>query len=377
MPKPTRHAVPLRLETAGSHKPQTAEGARTIADRKNDHLDAVMMRDVGCGATTTGFEHVRFAHVALPEICLDEIDIATIFLGRRVEAPILISSMTGGPARSAAINNAVAEAAQTVGIGFGVGSQRIALGGNGSHGLGRELRRRAPNVPIMANLGAAQLRDATAVEMARRAVDMIEADALIIHLNPLQEAVQDDGDRDWRNLLRQIELVCTACEVPVVAKEVGSGLSGAIAVRLVAAGVSILDVAGAGGTSWAAVEAGRARSERARAVAEAFRDWGIPTAAALVDVRRTCPGTTIIASGGLRTGIDCAKALRLGADTTGLAAGVLPAAIAGPEALIEHLQTLMEQLRIACFCTGSRNIAELKRARLLSSVTVSLDDRAP
>lgn len=377
MPKPTRHAIPLRFDALDTHQTQTPLRAGTIAERKNDHLDTVMTRDVGCGATTTGFEHIRFAHVALPELCLDDIDLATTFLGRRVTAPILISSMTGGPARSAAINRAVAEAAQTVGIGFGVGSQRIALGGNGSHGLGRDLRRRAPDVPIMANLGAAQLRDTAGIDMARRAVEMIEADALIIHLNPLQEAVQDGGDRDWRGLLRQIARVCASCGVPVVAKEVGSGLSGALAARLVASGVSILDVAGAGGTSWAAVEAGRARTARGRAVAEAFREWGIPTAAALLDVRRSCPGATVIASGGLRTGIDCAKALRLGADVTGFAAGVLPAAVAGPEALIEKLEILAEELRIACFCTGSSSIANLKRAPLLSSIAVSLDDRAP
>jgi isopentenyl-diphosphate Delta-isomerase len=211
---------------------------RTIRQRKDEHLDIVLKRDVGSGTTTTGFEHVRFAHVALPEMALADVDLTTRFLGRQVNAPILISSMTGGPARAAAINESIARAAQAVGIGFGVGSQRIALETEHCGGIDHRLRRLAPDVPIMANFGAAQLQLWDGPEMARRAVGMIEADALIIHLNPLQEAVQERGDRDWRGLLAAIEGVCRKVDFPVIVKEVGSGISGRLARRLFEAGVA-------------------------------------------------------------------------------------------------------------------------------------------
>ena len=336
-----------------------------IAERKDQHLDIVLNRSVQAASATTGLEHIRFEHVALPEIALGDVDLTTRFLSRRMRAPLLISSMTGGPERAGAINRAIAEAAQAVGIGFGVGSQRIALDNSGAGGLGRDLRRLAPDVPLLANFGAAQLKLWDGPVMARRAVDMIEADALIIHLNPLQEAVQTGGDTDWSGLLARIELVTRALPVPVIAKEVGAGISAATARQLVAAGVAMIDVAGVGGTSWAQVEAERAETARGRAIASAFRDWGIPTARAIADVRAACPPTPIIASGGIRDGIDIARALRLGADVAAQAAGVLPAALAGSEALAEHLTVLIEQLRIACFCTGSRDIAALRTARLI------------
>jgi isopentenyl-diphosphate delta-isomerase len=338
---------------------------RPIARRKVEHLDIVLNRDIRSGTTTTGLEAVRFAHHALPDLDLVKIDLGTRFVGRDVRAPILISSMTGGPAQSRSINENIAEAAQTLGLAFGVGSQRIALEEGQRAGFDRRLRRVAKDVPILANFGAGQLRTWDGVEMARRAVDMIEADALIIHLNPLQEAVQERGDRDWRGLLAEIERICRHVTFPVVAKEVGCGITGKVARQLVDAGVSVIDVAGAGGTSWAAVEAERGSTPRARATAAVFREWGVPTAQALLQVRQCCPDVDVIASGGLRNGIDCAKAVRLGADMTGLAAGLLAEAVAGPEALIQHLEIVIEQLRIACFCTGSANLASLRSAEVL------------
>ena len=336
-----------------------------IRQRKDEHLDIVLSRDVDCGPTTTGFEAVRFVHQALPELALSDIDLSTAFLGRKVRAPVLISSMTGGPSRAAAINENIATVAQSLGLAFGVGSQRIALETGQSHGIDRNLRRKAPDVPILANLGAAQLSLSKGAEMARRAVDMIEADGLIIHLNPLQEAVQERGDRDWREILSRIGAVCRKLNVPVIVKEVGCGISGPLARRLLEAGVAVIDIAGAGGTSWAAVEAERAKTARARAVALAFRSWGLPTAFALRDVRAACPGAVLIASGGLRDGVDSAKAIRLGADMTAFAAAILPEAIKSTEALRTRLEIIIEQLRIACFCTGSRDLAALRSAGLV------------
>lgn len=336
-----------------------------IGTRKSEHLDIVLHGDVSAHATATGFNEVRFEHVAAPEINLAEIDLSAEFLGKRLSAPFLISSMTGGPQRAATINLNLAEAAQSLGIAFAVGSQRIAVEGGANGGFTRDLRRAAPTIPLLANLGAAQIRDARGLAYAREAVAMIEADALIIHLNPLQEAVQAGGDRDWTGVLDAIEKTVRSVGVPVIVKEVGCGLSATLAKRLAGCGVSVLDVAGAGGTSWAAVEAERALSPHDKAVAEAFRDWGIPTATAIRDVRAACPQSTIIASGGLRTGIDAAKAIRLGADMCGFAAGILASALDGRNAVIAQFDILIAQLRVACFCTGSNAIEALRQARLI------------
>jgi isopentenyl-diphosphate delta-isomerase len=337
--------------------------------RKSQHLDIVLRGDAAARSITTGLEGVRFEHVALPEMALADVDVSTTFLNRRLGAPLLVSSMTGGPQRADSINRAIAEAAQHLRIAFGVGSQRVALEGDTAAlargGFGRHLREAAPDVPILANFGAAQLRDWDGAEMARRALDMVGADALIVHVNPLQEVVQPEGDRDWRGLLARLEALQRACPVPVVVKEVGAGISGPLARQLWESGIRIIDVAGAGGTSWAAVEAERTTNERARAIAAPFRDWGIPTAQSVRDVRAACPSATVIASGGLADGLDLAKAIRLGADLGGFAGSILHAAIDGGEALADRLGIVVEQLRIACFCTGSRTLADLRQARLV------------
>lgn len=357
--------------------PRKRAAGTEIGARKAEHLDIVLSRGVRTQGKSAGFDLIDFEHCALPELDLDAIDLASTFLGRALKAPILISSMTGGPQGSASINLAIAQAAGRLGIGFAVGSQRIALESAAMAGFDRQLRDAAGPVPILANFGAAQLRRWNVPEMARRAVDMIDADGLIIHLNPLQEAVQEGGDRDWSGLLGRIEALARAAPKPVIVKEVGSGISGALARRLWDAGVSVLDVAGAGGTNWAAVEAERAQSPRARAVADAFRGWGIPTAEALRQVSAACPQAVIIASGGIRDGVDAAKALALGAALVGQAAGVLPAALAGADAVAEHMAILIEQLRVACFCTGSEDLSALRRARLLPIDSRAGATRAP
>ncbi|MEM8971516.1 MAG: type 2 isopentenyl-diphosphate Delta-isomerase [Pseudomonadota bacterium] len=336
-----------------------------IEQRKNDHLDIVLRDEVTAIQRDSGLQDIHFVHCALPELDLSQIDLKTNFLGKRVNAPILISSMTGGPARAATLNKNIAVACNALGLAFGVGSQRIALQGASTAGFGKDLRQAAPNAVILANFGAAQLQDWDGIAMARRAVDMIEADGLIIHLNPLQEAVQPNGDTNWSDLLGKIEKICKACDFPVICKEVGAGLSGAIARRLVDAGVTVIDVAGRGGTSWVTIEAERAEDSVQKRIAEPFHGWGIPTARAIVEVRQSCPDTTIISSGGIRDGLDCAKSIRLGADLVGLAAGVLTAAIDDERTLIEQLEVIIEQLRIACFCTGSGDLAQLRHAPLL------------
>lgn len=337
----------------------------SLISRKNDHLDIVLDPSRATSAASTGFDAFVFEHCAIPELHLDDIDLHANMFGRRLQAPLLISSMTGGAARATTINANLAEAAQRLGIAMAVGSQRIALETAGDQGLTGQLRQLAPDILLLANFGAAQLVRGYGLDEARRAVEMIDADALIVHLNPLQEAVQPGGDRDWRGVLKAIEALAGSLTVPVVIKEVGAGISGRVARQLVDAGVAAIDVAGAGGTSWAAVEAERAASEHEREIARAFANWGIPTAAALRAVRDACPTTPLIASGGIRDGVEVAKAIRLGADLVGQAAGVLQAALHSSDAVEAHFRVLIEQLRIACFCTGSADLASLRQAPLL------------
>ncbi len=338
-----------------------------ITTRKDRHIDAVLSGEVAARSVTTGFEAVRFEHCALPELDYDAIDLSTRFLGKRLAAPLLISSMTGGPSRAEAINAALAEAAQTLGLSLGVGSQRVALSEGGAGGIDAGLRRRAPDILLFANLGAAQLLEDFSLDEVRRAVEMIGADALILHLNPLQEALQAGGDTRWAGLSAKIEATCAGLGAPVVVKEVGFGISGTVARRLADLGVAAIDVAGAGGTSWAAVEGAISADTALSARAEIFRDWGVPTARALEDVRAALPGMALIASGGVRDGLDAAKAIRLGADLVGQAGGVLKAATKGPEAVIAHFEAVIETLRTACFATGSGDLAALRTARLIKA----------
>ncbi|WP_420472293.1 type 2 isopentenyl-diphosphate Delta-isomerase [Brevundimonas sp. FT23042] len=335
-----------------------------IVDRKDQHLD-VILSGKARHAVGTGLDAVRFVHEALPDLDYGKIDLGTDFLGRRLKAPLLISAMTGGPARAAAINARLAEAAQSLGIALAVGSQRAALEADApTSGLDMSLRLKAPDTPILANIGAAQLTRGVGSDEARRIVDMIAADALIVHLNPLQEACQTGGDRDWWGVGAALEALVRAADFPVVVKETGAGISAATAKRLADMGVAALDVSGAGGSNWALVEGERAEAPSDKAHAAAFADWGIPTARAIADVRAACPRTLVIGSGGVRDGVDAARAIRLGADIVGQAAGVLQAATVSTEAVVEHFQTVIRQLRTVCFCTGSANLRALARAQL-------------
>lgn len=335
-----------------------------ITTRKDQHLDVILSGAAAHGLGA-GFAEVRFVHEALPDLDHGKIDLGTDLLGRRLKAPLLISSMTGGPARAEAINARLAEAAQHLGIALAVGSQRGALETDGPKaGLDMALRLRAPDTPILANIGAAQLTRGFGVDAARRVLDMIAADALIVHLNPLQEACQPEGDRDWWGVGAALEALVKALDAPVVVKETGAGLSAATARRLFEMGVAAVDVAGAGGSNWATVEGERSTVEGDKAHAAAFADWGIPTARAIAEVRAACPKATIIGSGGVHDGVDAAKAIRLGADVVGQATGVLSAAMDSTEAVVDHFQTLIRQMRTVCFCTGSANLTALRKAPL-------------
>ncbi len=340
-----------------------------INQRKADHIRINLEEDVSFPSLTTGLERYRFMHQALPELDFDAVDAGVTLFGRRLRAPILVSSMTGGTEQAQAINRALALAAQERRLAMGVGSQRAGIEQADSAGSFR-VRDLAPDVLLLANLGAVQLNYGYGVDECRRAVEMIEADALILHLNPLQEVVQAGGDLNWRGLLARIEQVCRNVGVPVVAKEVGWGISAQAARQLIEAGVQAIDVAGAGGTSWSQVEMHRAPTERLRRLAGAFADWGIPTAESLVMVRAVReamqrPDVTLFASGGIRNGQEIAKCAALGAELVGLASPFLKKAVQGPEAVVEEMEILETELRIAMFCSGAGCIAALRAPGVL------------
>jgi isopentenyl-diphosphate delta-isomerase len=344
--------------------PWSHNGASPNGTRKAEHLRINLEEDVSGKGITTGFEQYRFAHCALPELDLDEVDTSRRLFGRRLAAPLLISSMTGGVPMGGALNRVLARTAQSLGIAMGLGSQRVALE-EPDRAEWFRVRDVAPDVLLFANFGAVQLNYGFGVDDCLRAVEMIEADALILHLNPLQEAVQPGGNTNFSGLARRIAAVCRALPVPVVVKEVGWGISAETARLLVEAGVSAIDVAGAGGTSWSEVEKHRAVSAHQRAVAAAFSGWGIPTAESLRLVREAAPELPIIASGGVRTGIDVAKAIALGAVVAGVAGPALRAAADSPETIEAVLKQIIDQLRIAMFCIGAATLDELRDSRHL------------
>ncbi len=337
--------------------------AQETAARKADHIRINLEENVRSGLTT-GLERWRFVHQALPELDLRAVDTATTWFGKTLSAPLLISSMTGGTGSAGPINRNLAAAAQATRIAMGVGSQRAALE-DPALAETFKLRDLAPDILLFANLGAVQLNYGYGVDQCRRAVDMVQADALILHLNALQEAVQPEGDVNFAGLLTRIEAVCRALPVPVIAKEVGWGISEQAARQLAQAGVAAIDVAGAGGTSWSQVEMHRARTERQRRIAAAFVDWGLPTADSLQNVRRAAPGLPLIASGGLRDGVDVAKCLALGAGLCGLAGPFLKAADRSAEAVADVVAELTQTLRVVMFAAGAGTIAQLQQTPLI------------
>jgi isopentenyl-diphosphate delta-isomerase len=338
--------------------------------RKSDHIRICLEEDVSAQGITPGFERYRFVHQALPEVNLRDIDTSLSLWGRALRLPLLISSMTGGAPRAEEINRNLALGAQELGLAMGVGSQRAAIE-RPELASTYQVRKHAPDIPLFANVGAVQLNYSYGVEECRRAVDMIEADALILHLNALQEAVQPEGDTNFAGLTAKIAQVCREVGVPVIAKEVGWGISHETAQLLWQAGVSAIDVAGAGGTSWSQVESQRIPTESGRLVAEAFAGWGIPTADS-VKLALTPPvpeSAVVFASGGVRNGIDVAKALALGATLSGMARPFLKAAAMSPEAVVELGGVIRDQVRIAMFAVGAPDLATLRRGDRLQEIS--------
>ena len=336
--------------------------------RKADHLRICLEEDVQFRRLTNGLDKYRFIHFCLPELNLDRVDITTNFLGKKLSAPLLISSMTGGTEQAKTINYRLAEAAQKYHLAMGVGSQRVAVE-NPDVAHTFAIRSVAPDALLFANLGAVQLNYTYGLEQCLRVVEILEADALILHLNPLQECIQPKGDTNFKGLLDKIHLLCEKISVPVIAKEVGNGISAVMAEKLIAAGVGAIDVAGAGGTSWAKVESERAENNLQRRLGKTFADWGLPTAECIVQIRVRYPHVPLIASGGLRDGMEVAKTIALGADLAGLAFPFLQAASDSPSALDELVELLMAEIKTVLFCTGNSNLAELKQSAVLEKIS--------
>ncbi len=330
--------------------------------RKKEHLEICLDAQAVTGPLGTGLDRYRFAHNALPELDLDEIDLGVTFLGKRLEAPILISSMTGGFDLALKINRNLAAAAQQLGLAMGVGSQRVALE-EPAVAASFQVRDVAPDILLFGNLGAVQLNYGYTFEHCLRAVEMIDGDGLIFHLNVLQEAAQPEGNRNFRGLTAKIAEICRQAKFPVVAKEIGSGISAEVAVRLRDAGVRAIDVAGRGGTSWYTVEARRVSP--ADGAKSTFSGWGIPTDEALIGVRRALPDIPLIASGGIRSGLDIAKCLALGADLAALGQPLLAAALGSADKVVDFLAGIIHEIKIAMLCAGARDLAALKKTALL------------
>ncbi len=329
----------------------------SISERKLDHIRICLNESVEA-AVSAGFEDVVLVHRALPEVDAESIDLRTSFMGREVSMPLFIAAMTGGHPEAEKINRNLAIAAQELNIPLGVGSQRAGIEKRELVRSFTVARKHAPDAFLIANLGAVQFCRGFTPKEAQRAVEMIEADAIALHLNPLQEAVQREGDTQFAGVLERISEVCEALDVPVIVKETGSGICAEDALRLQEAGVSAIDVGGAGGTSFAVVESYRGTEQ----LAKNFLSWGIPTVVSLVECARSV-AIPVFATGGVRSGVDIAKALALGARACGVALPLLRQAVKGAEGVMEVLRTYERELRIAMFLSGSRDVEELSRSK--------------
>jgi isopentenyl-diphosphate Delta-isomerase len=352
----------------GSTPATASEGIGGTASRKAEHIRINVEEDVAAKGVEPGFDRWRFIHAALPEIDLADVSLETQLLGRSVGAPVLISCMTGGTQEAREINLRLAAAAQTRRLPMGLGSCRVLL--ERPEVLPTfAVRSVAPDVLLFANLGAVQLNRGVTADQCSRLLEMLEADALVLHLNPLQEALQPEGDTCFRGLLAQIGRLCQSMTAPVIVKEVGWGISDDLVVALLGAGVAAVDVAGAGGTSWSEVERHRIADPLRARVAASFAGWGIPTAEAIARARRAAPDACIFGSGGIRSGIDVAKAVALGADAAGVAGPLLRAAVISERALADSLDVMLDELRLAMFCVGAPTPQALRDMRRLEPIT--------
>jgi isopentenyl-diphosphate delta-isomerase len=343
----------------GAERGRPGDGSTS---RKAEHLRINIEQDVK--GVSSGFERYRFAHCALPEIALDDVDLSVTHFGRKLRAPILISCMTGGTPEATGVNRTLARVAEEFGFAMGLGSGRVLL--EQPETLESfDVRSVAPEVLLFANLGAVQLNKGYGIPQCRHLVKLVGADALVLHLNPLQEALQPEGDTDFRGLLDRIGALAGGLGVPVLVKEVGWGLSGQVVRALLDVGVAGVDVAGAGGTSWSEVERFRTHESWRIRVAAQFAAWGIPTAECVRAAREVAPDALIIASGGIRDGLDAAKAIALGADMVGIAGPFLRAAAQGYDQVQDLAREIVEVLRVAMFALGVRSVDELKETDLL------------
>lgn len=340
----------------------------TTSQRKDDHIRINLEENVAFDSLKTGFADLFFEHCALPELDLAAIDTRQTLFGKTLQVPLLISSMTGGTVAAQQINRVLAIAAAQSGIAMGLGSMRVILE-DPTAARSFQLRDVAPDILLFANIGAIQLNYGCQPQDCLRLVELVEANGLILHLNPLQEAVQPEGDTNFSALLPKIATVCELLarhNIPVIAKEVGWGFSPRCCTQLANAGVQALDVAGAGGTSWSQVERHRAQTFQQASVAAAFADWGIPTTTAVRFARNAAPQVPIFASGGLQNGLDAAKSIALGATLAGFAGPLLKAAVISSTAVSQTIDTFITQLRVAMFCAGAADLASLRQTRLLS-----------
>ena len=322
--------------------------------RKKDHLEICLQERVETGSS--GFDSYHFTHQALPEINFDEINLSCQFFKKKLNYPILISSMTGGTAKAKTINLNLAKTAQKLGIAMAVGSQRIAIE-KPLLAPTFQIRNVAPDIVLFSNLGAIQLNYGFNIKECRQAIRMIKADGLIFHLNPLQEVIQPEGNKNFSHLLKKISAISKQLKSPIIVKEVGCGISQKMARSLLNAGIKTIDVGGRGGTSWALIES--LRYKKRNKLGKTFLEWGIPTTEAIIECSKI-KELTIIGSGGIRTGIDIAKALILGADIIGIALPLLKPATKSAKAVEEKIESLIQELKITMFCLGVKNIKELK-----------------
>jgi isopentenyl-diphosphate delta-isomerase len=340
----------------GEEMPSQTEG------RKADHIQICLKENVQARKTTSGFEDVFLVHRALPEIDREEINLSSTVFNHKFSAPIIVEAITGGVEKSLEINASIAEAVEELGLGMGVGSQRAAIENPKLEKTFASARRKAPDTFLIGNIGGPQLARGYGAKEAKKAVEMINADALAIHLNPLQEAVQPEGETNFKYVLEKICEIVQALNVPVIVKETGAGIAAEDAKMLETAGIGGIDIAGVGGTSWAAVEYYRAKERRDefhQRLGETFWDWGIPTAISLVEVVQSTH-LPIIASGGIRNGEDIAKAIVLGANLAGTASPILQAAVDGPKEVKKVLTFIIEEIRNTMFLVGAKSINELR-----------------
>lgn len=363
--------VPLLKELGANNKVRNVSDRPSdieiIKQRKREGIEIPLNNDVQAKTTSTYLEYVKLIHNALPELDYDEIDISTNFLKRKFSAPLIIDSMTGGAPEAARINGRLGELAEKYGFAMGLGSQRAGLESKQLAETYSIARKNAPSAFLIANIGGAQLAKGLTIENIKKIIDMIQADALVIHLNPLQELIQPEGEPKYKGVFSKISEISGDLDVPVIVKEVGAGISKEVAVKLEVAGVSAINVAGAGGTSWAGVEKLRAEASNndlKTHLGEIFWDWGIPTAASLIEVKKTVK-VPIIASGGLRNGMEMAKCIVLGASMCAMAYPFLLKAAESKEQLFNFADTVIAELKSTMFLIGAMNLSVLKSSRYI------------